>query len=376
MADELRAAVIGAGGFIGAIHVRAARLSGARLVAVGESTPERSAQAALTLGAERSITSPEDLAADDIDVVHICTPTMLHERYARVALEAGKHVICEKPLAAEAVVADSLATLAQSDGAVTAIPFVYRFHPLVREARHRVQSGLTGDLRLIHGSYLQDWLSRPTDWSWRIDPKAGGPSRAFADIGSHWFDLIEFVTGHRVARLAAQFGIAFPERLATDHTKAFSTSEGNGVPTPVVTEDTATVMFETDGGAHGTAVISQVSAGRKNRLWFEIDGSKEALVFDQEQAERLWVGRRENSLDVVRDPAVLSPDAARLSVLPAGHAQGWNDCFALFVADVYQAIRGDKPDGLPTFADGARSARLVDAAIDSATKRQWVEVPK
>lgn len=376
MGNQLRLAVIGAGGFIGAVHVRAARLAGARLVAVGESSPERSAQSALELGAERSITSPEDVAADDIDVVHVCTPTMLHERYARAALEAGKHVICEKPLAAESSIADSLATMSQRDGVVSAIPFVYRFHPMVREARHRLQTGQTGDLSLIHGSYLQDWLSRPTDWSWRIDAKAGGASRAFADIGSHWFDLIEFVTGHRVTRLAAQFGIAFTERFATDHTKAFVSPDQNGVPTPVETEDTATVIFQTDGGAHGSVVISQVAAGRKNRLWFEIDGSQEAIVFDQEQAEHLWVGRRDGAIDLVRDPAVLSPDAARLSVLPAGHAQGWNDCFALFVADVYQAIRGDKPEGLPTFADGARSARLVDAALDSARRAEWVEVPK
>jgi len=362
MSDQLGTAIVGAG-FIGTVHARAARRAGARLVAVGASTPERAAEAAATLGAVRALETPDQLDADDIDIVHVCTPTMTHETYVRAAIEAGKHVICEKPLAAEARVAEVLFAIAGSAGVVSTVPFVYRFHPLVREARHRVSSGTAGDVHLIHGSYLQDWLSRPDDWSWRVDPASGGASRAFADIGSHWFDLVEFVSGHRVVRLAAQFGVAFKQRFAAE------------TRTDVHTEDTATVLFETNRGAHGTAVISQVANGRKNRLWFEIDATNETLVFDQEKPDQLWLGRRESSIDFVRDPAALSPAAARLNILPAGHAQGWGDCFDLFVADTYQTIAGDRPDGLPTFADGVRAARLVDATIESAAKRQWVEVP-
>ena len=373
MSDQLGTAIVGAG-FTGTVHARAARRAGARVGAVGASTPERSAEAAAKLGAQRTLDGLEQLAADDIDIVHVCTPTMAHEVYVRAALDAGKHVICEKPLAAEASVAETLTELAKTAGAVATVPFVYRFHPLVREARHRVSSGGAGVVHLIHGSYLQDWLSRPTDWSWRIDPAAGGASRAFADIGSHWFDLVEFVSGHRVARLAAQFGVAFAQRYAAENVTAFDGTHG-ATPTEVRTEDTATVLFETDRGAHGSAVISQVSNGRKNRLWFEIDGTDEALVFDQEQPDRIWLGRREMSVDLRRDPAVLSPAAARLNILPAGHPQGWGDCFDLFVADTYQTISGDRPDGLPTFSDGLRSARLVDAVLESVEQRQWVEVP-
>lgn len=375
MSDQLGAAVIGAGGFIGAIHVRALRLAGAKLIAVAESSPDRSVRAAAKTGAARALESPDQLGGDDIDVVHVCTPTMLHEPYVRAALANGKHVICEKPLAADAKIAEELSELATEAGVIHAIPFVYRFYPLIREVRHRISSGLSGHVRLIHGSYLQDWLSRPTDWSWRIDPEAGGPSRAFADIGSHWFDLIEFVTGHRVTGLSARFGIAFAERFASTHVKAFDTSADDGVPTSVRTEDTASVLFETDGGASGTAAMSQVSNGHKNRLWFEIDGAEESLVFDQESPEKIWVGRRDGSAELVRDPAVLSPEAARLSILPAGHPQGWSDAFALFVADTYRAIGTGISDGVPTFADGARSARLVEATLASDERREWVEVP-
>lgn len=372
MTDRLGVAVIGAGGFSGGRHVRASLLAGGELVAVADSQPERSAATALQMGAKRYLSSPRELDADDIDVVHVCTPTRYHEPYVRAALAAGKHVICEKPLASDTATADELTELGQAAGVITAVPFVYRFHPLVREARNRIATGASGELRLIHGSYLQDWLSRPTDWSWRVDPDLGGPSRAFADIGSHWFDLIQFVTGHSITRLMAQFSIAFKERTAS-HRRTFE-QKSSGSSTAVRTEDSATVMFETDRGTHGAAIISQVAPGRKNRLWFEIDAEHEALVFDQEVPDRLWLGGRDQSIDLARDSAVLSPAAARLSILPPGHPQGWNDCLALFVEDVYRQIRGDVAEGLPTFKDGARSAHLVAAALESSKKQQWVEV--
>ena len=243
---------------------------------------------------------------------------------------------------------------------VTAVPFVYRFYPTVRDARGRVRRGEVGPLRLLHGSYLQDWLSRPDEHNWRVDPSLGGGSRAFGDIGVHWCDLVEFVTGHRITRLVA--------RMLTVPRGAESES-GPG------TEDAATVMFETDQGALGSVVVSQVSPGRKNRLWFSLDGAQASLQFDQELPDSLWVGGREQNVVVPRGAETASPDAARYNIVPVGHPQGYLDCFTAFVADVYAAAAGNPPDGLPTFADGLRAALVTDAVVTSAASGNWVEVP-
>ena len=247
---------------MGAVHARSARLAGARLVGVAGSTPEKSSLAAAALGAERPFATWEALVeSPDVDVVHVCTPNHLHRPLAEAALAAGKHVICEKPLAIDDRGAEEMLDAAIASGRVHAVPFVYRYHPMVREARERVQTGVSGAIRLIHGGYLQDWLLKADDDNWRVDESIGGASRAFADIGSHWCDLVEFVTAHRIARLSA---------------RTLTTRAGE-------TEDAAVMQFETDGGALGSAVISQLSAGRKNRLWIEIDGSEESLAFDQEE---------------------------------------------------------------------------------------------
>jgi len=374
MADRLRAAIAGVG-FIGPIHLRAARLAGAWIVGISGSDPLRTCAAATVLEVDRVFESSEALVTDPgVDVVHICTPNHLHADLARRAIAAGKHVICEKPLAISADLAAELADLAARAGVVAAVPFVYRFHPVVREARARVADGRSGAIHLIHGSYLQDWLATPEDYNWRVDPALGGPSRAFADIGSHWCDLVQFVTGHRIARVSAQTITAFPERLA-GKANAFQRAEGERPRVQVVGDDAVTMMFETDRGAAGTLVVSQVSHGRKNRLWFEIDGANEAIAFDQEEPERLWVGARDRQEIVVRDPARLSPAAARFATLPAGHAQGYGDAFNAFVADAYAAIRdGATPDGLPTFRDGLVAAQITDAVLASASRRAWEEV--
>jgi predicted dehydrogenase len=373
---ELRVGVAGAG-FIGAVHARSARLAGATLAGVADSSPERSVAAARRLGAERGFESALALAAaPDIDVVHVCTPNHLHLPVAEAALAAGKHVICEKPLALDAAGAERLARLAAATNRVAAVPFVYRYYPTVREARERIRSGRAGDVRLVHGTYLQDWLLKAEDDNWRVDEDLGGASRAFADIGSHWCDLAEFVTGHRIVRLSARTLTAVPDRVRALHRAAFAGGGSQGETRPVGTEDAAVVQFETDRGAVGTTVISQVSAGRKNRLWLEVDAAEESLAFDQEAPETLWCGRREAATLVKRDPAVLSEPAARLSWLPAGHSQGWGDCFAAFIADAYAAVREGEPvDGLPVFADGLRAARITQAVLDSAAGDRTVEVP-
>ena len=374
MTDQFRIGLVGTG-FIGRVHTRAARLAGASVAAVSASTPERSQLAAEALRAERAVASADELVtAADIDVVHICAPNDLHLPLALRAIAAGKHVICEKPLALDVAGAIELTTAAAAAGVVATVPFVYRYYPTVREARARIASGQTGAVRLVHGSYLQDWLTSSDDWNWRVDPARGGRSRAFADIGSHWCDLVEFVTGQRIVRLVARSATLVPHRTVAAHRESFAGASSGGVREAVATEDAVTLVFETDGGAIGSAVISQVSPGRKNRLWFEVDGADAAIAFDQEQPETLWVGGRDSSQVIARDPGLLSPGAARYATLPAGHPQGYQDCFDAFVADTYEAIRDGAPDGLPRFEDGLRAAQVTDAVLRSASAGTWVEV--
>jgi predicted dehydrogenase len=284
-------------------------------------------------------------------------------------------VICEKPIALDAFGASELVEAAAQSGRVAAVPFIYRYYPTLREARERVRTGATGPVRLIHGTYLQDWLLRPEDDNWRVDEQFGGASRAFADIGSHWCDLAEFVSGHRITRLCAQTLTAATTRLKSEAHAAFQSANGVGTARRVSTEDAAIVQFETDCGAVGTTVISQISAGRKNRLFLELDAGDEAVAFSQEEPESLWLGRREAVTLIKRDPAFLSPPAQRYVTLPAGHPQGYADCFDAFVAEVYDVVAGLAPaDGLPVFTDGLRTARITDAVLTSAGEERWVDI--
>jgi predicted dehydrogenase len=378
MEDQLRVGIAGTG-FIGAVHARSARLAGARLAGVAAATPALAHEAADALGADRAFPSAEALVeAPGIDVVHICTPNHLHVPLTEAALAAGKHVICEKPLAVDLPGATALTAAAAEAGAGNAVPFVYRFYPTVRELRERVRRGDTGEIRLLHGSYLQDWLLRADDYNWRVEPILGGASRAFADIGSHWCDLAEFVSGHRITRLSARTLTAIPERAHDARRRSFERGArppGAATARRVTTEDAALVQFETDGGAMGSVLVSQISPGRKNRLWIELDGADEALVFDQEGPETLWCGRREATTLFRRDPQTLTPAASRFAVLPSGHPQGYADCFDAFVADVYKSVRtGTAPDGLPQFADGLRAAEITEAVLRSAKDEAWVAV--
>jgi predicted dehydrogenase len=378
MASEQLCVGIAGTGFIGSVHARSARLAGARVVTVAASSPQSAETAAAELRADRAAASAEELVQDpDLDVVHICTPNHLHQALAAAALAAGKHVVCEKPLAMDASGAELLVAAALAADRQAAVPFVYRFYPTVREARERVRAGETGAVRLVHGTYLQDWLLRPDDTNWRVDDEEGGASRAFADIGSHWCDLAQFVSGDRITRLSARLLTAVPERVGEPGRRAFGSGRDDGDSRrPVRTEDAALVQFETDSGALGSVVVSQISAGRKNRLWIELDGSDEALAFDQEHPEELWCGSRESVAIVRRDPSTLSAPAARYATLPAGHPQGYADCFDAFVRDAYDAIRGGQlAEGTPTFEDGLRAAVITDAVLASSSRDgEWVEV--
>jgi predicted dehydrogenase len=351
---DMRSGIIGTG-FIGGVHAYAVRAAGGVLAHVAGESPEHAAAAARRLGAEHACASVEELInADDVNVVHVCTPNALHVPQAEAAIRAGKHVICEKPLATDPADARRLVEAAADAGLVAAVPFVYRFYPSVREARARIGAGDAGPLWLLHGSYLQDWLAGSDVINWRVDPKLGGASRAFGDIGVHWCDLMEFTTGHRITRLIARMATAYPDRI---------------------TEDGAVVLFDTDRGASGSVVVSQVSLGRKNRLWFEFDGPSASYAFDQELPDSLWVGGKRGNQVVPRGPDTFSGPAAGYARLPAGHPQGYQDSFTAFVADVYAAIGGHKPDGLPVFADGLRAAVLTAAVVESAADETWVEVP-
>ena len=255
--------VIGAG-FIGAVHARSALLAGGRVTGVAASSPRSSEAAAARLGAERAFESPEALVeSPDVDVVHVCTPNHLHVPLALAALQAGKHVICEKPLALDEAGASRLVDAAAESGRQAAVPFVYRYYPMAREARARVLGGTSGSLRLLHGTYLQDWLSLPADDNWRVDADLGGASRAFADIGSHWCDLAEFISGDRITRVSARLATVLPERSLAEGRPAFDRGDANGPTRAVHTEDAAIVQFETATGALGSVVVSQVSPGRE-----------------------------------------------------------------------------------------------------------------
>jgi predicted dehydrogenase len=368
---RLRVVVVGTG-MIAAVHVRAARAAGAEVLGVLGRTPERSVQVAAQLDVPTGYASLDDVIADRPDVVHVCTPNDQHHPQALAVIRAGINVVCEKPLAVSSEQALELEHAAREAGVVATVPFVYRFHPMVREVRAKIADGDLGRVLAVHGHYLQDWMLDEDSSSWRVDAGAGGMSRAFADIGSHWCDLVEFVTGERFASVSAVTDIVFPTRPAASG-PSFS---GSPDPDPiadastraeVTTEDTAVATFRTGTGRIGNVVISQVSAGRKNRLWFEVDGTRGSAAFDQEAPESAWFGNERGAQILVRDPSQGSVDQRRLAVVPSGHPQGYLDAFAAFVADTYTAVRtGVAPDGLPTFADGARSAQIIDAVVARA----------
>ena len=364
-------AVVG-GGFAGRVHALAARQAGARLVGVVGSSPERSIAAASAFGAEHAY---PDLAAlleeDDVHVVHVCTPNRTHREIVQAALTAGKHVVCEKPLATSPAEAADLAALAQHSGLRSAVAFAYRYHPMASRARTLVQNGSLGALHLLHGSYLQDWLLACTATNWRTLAAVGGPSRAFADIGSHWCDLAEWISGCRITELTALTSIVYDKRPGAIIGEA---GEASLADVPVDTEDIACVLFRTTGGVVGTLTVSQVSAGRKNRLWLQVDGATSSVAFDQENPEWLWIGKPQAIQCLPRDGSDEREAPFGASMLPPGHARGFVESFAELFGEVYRSIGTDVPASYPTFDDGFRSARITDAVLRSTAMKGWVSV--
>lgn len=377
---KLKVGIAGTG-FIGPAHVEALRRNNVHVVGLVESTPDCCEEKAELLGLEKVYSSIEELAADpEIDVIHLATPNLLHYPHAKIALEAGKHVVCEKPLAMNTRESAELVALAAEKGLVNAVNFNIRFYPLVQQARHMVRGGEIGDLYIIQGSYLQDWLLLPTDWNWRLEPELGGTLRAVADIGSHWLDLTTFITGLRIESVMADFKTFLPVRKKP--TKELDTFSGklltpeDYVDQPIHTEDYATILIHYANGAHGVLTVSQVSAGRKNRLFFEIDGAKSALSWDSERPNELWVGHRDRPNELLlKDPSLLAPEVRAVASYPGGHNEGFPDTFKQLYTKIYNYIlAGDytaEPD-FPTFADGHYELLLNEAIETSAKEKRWV----
>lgn len=378
----IRAAVVGTG-FIGPAHIEALRRNNIMVSGLVESTQEACETKASRLGIPHAYANFEAMLEDpNIDVVHLTTPNYLHYQHAKAALQAGKHVLCEKPLAMNSHQSAELVRLAAEKRRLNAVNFNLRFYPLVHHARSMVQAGELGDLFIMQGSYLQDWLLLPTDWNWRLDPKLGGTLRAVADIGSHWLDLITFITDQRIESVMADFSTFLPVRKKP--TKPLDTYSGklltpdDYIEQPIHTEDYATILLHYSGGARGVLTVSQVSAGRKNSLSFEIDGSQAALAWNSEKPNELWVGRRDGPNQVImKDPSLLSDEARAIAAYPGGHNEGFPDTFKQLAQKVYQYLRNGnfdaKPD-FPTFADGHYELILSEAIERSAKEGRWVDV--
>jgi predicted dehydrogenase len=374
--QELRAGVVGTG-FIGAVHVESLRRLGVDVVGVVGSSPER----AQAKGLAPVISSYEELLGDErVDVVHLTTPNHLHYPQVKQALEAGKHIVCEKPLAMTSEQSAELVALAQPKGLVHCTNFNIRFYPQVQQARALVADRAVGAVWNVHGGYLQDWLLLPTDWNWRLEPDKGGALRAVADIGSHWLDLVQFVIGRRVSSLLADLATTIPvrQRPAREIETFAAADDVEREDAEMATEDLAHILLRFEDGTRGSLVVSQVSAGRRNSLRFEVDGSDGALAWDSERHEELWLGHRGRPSELLlRDPTLMAPEAASRTHLPAGHAEGFAETFKELYRTVYAAVGAGGPPAepdYPTFADGHWENVLGDAVALSNRERRWVEV--
>jgi len=387
--ESIRVGVCGLG-FIGPVHVEILRrIQHVTVNAVSSAEPGRAEAIAARFAIPRVYTNHEDLIADPaIDAVHICTTNQTHARLAKLAMDAGKHVVCEKPLAATAGDAKALAALAAERDGVFAVNYQYRYYPMVQQARAMIRNGVLGRLYLLHGHYLQDWLLYPTDYNWRVAVEQGGASRAFGDIGTHWCDLVEHVTGQRLVRLSALSRTFIPERVVSA-THTFSAPPAAQSPAKtsaaigVRTEDAVLVHFETSAGAVGSLIISQLSAGHKNDICLEIDGAEAALVWQQAAHEQLWVGKRNEPNSVLHKVlGQLDPGVPRFALYPAGHPEGYGDAMGNLFRLVYERVseirEGKKAAAepeYPTFAEGARMLAVVEAVLTSAGRGgEWVAI--
>ena len=378
----MKVAVVGTG-FIGPAHIEALRrLPNVEVAVLCEATLELAREKANQLGIETACSFEDMLQMPDITSVHVCTPNFLHFPQAKAALEAGKHVICEKPLSKSLHEAKELVELARKTGLVNAVHFNLRYYPLVRQMKTMREKGELGNIYSILGSYLQDWLFYETDYNWRLEPDKSGDSRAIADIGSHLMDIIEYITGLKTVEVLADFNTVHPTRkkplkpVETYSGKMLQPSDYADVP--ITTEDHATVLLRFDNGNKGSITVSQVAAGRKNQLKLEIAGSKKTFAWNSESPNEMWVGNRDAANENwMRDPSLASPEARAIMTFPGGDNEGFPDTSKQLFKEVYQAIaEGKQPEkpNYPTFADGYRELLICERILDSNRAQAWTKV--
>jgi predicted dehydrogenase len=377
---QLNAAIVGLG-FVGRAHLEALRRLGISVQGVLGSTPERSKAASESLRIPRAYHSLEELAADSsVHVVHLCTPNNLHFQESSQMLRAGKHVLCEKPLALDSRESATLVSLLKETGRAGGVAYNLRYYPLCQEARALIRKGAIGQVKLVHGSFLQDWLLFPTDWNWRLDAKLGGELRAVSDIGTHWLDLVTWLTESKVSELCADLATVLPtRRRPKGRVETFQkATAAETEEVMMTTDDYASVLLHFENEVRGVMTVSQVSAGRKTRMWFEIDGSEGSLAFDSESPNNLWIGRRDRACEVLpKDPSLQTPESRGYAAYPGGHPEGYPDTFVQLFKDFYGYLAaGDlrAPRSFPTFETGHEELVLCEAIAESAQKRAWVDV--
>ena len=376
-------AVVGAG-FIGPVHVEALQRAGQRVTGILGVDDSESQAAAASLGLPKAYASYQAVLEDPaVQSVHLATPNRLHYEMATQALQAGKHVMCEKPLAMNSTESAALVALAASTGLVAGVNYNIRFYPLCLEAAERMRQGEVGDLFSVTGSYVQDWLFHPTDYNWRVLAQEGGELRAVADIGTHWLDLIHTITGKEIEAVCADLTTVHPVRQRPlGEVETFAGKEGTSdvkrESVDITTEDTGCIMLRFRGGGRGCVWVSQVTAGRKNCLQFELSGSRCSLAWRSEQPNELWIGHRDKANEtLIRDPALVSSAAGQFINYPGGHNEGFPDTFKQCFRAFYRYIEVDDmtaPRTFPTFADGHREIVLCEAILKSHRTQRWVEL--
>lgn len=378
--EKIKTAIIGLG-FIGQRHLdMLKRIDAAEIIAVADADQALAESTAQKWGIPHSACDyNEILELEGLQAVHNCTPNHLHFEVSKKAITQGLHVFCEKPLAISAEESGQLIKLLQGHpGIVNGVNFNYRMYTMAREAKELVCQGEIGKPRLAFGSFLQDWMLWENDYSWRVEPELGGASRAVADIGSHWMDLMQFITGDKISEVCADVVTVLPTRIKSVAKSFEMAADEPGERVPVATEDYASVLFKTAGGMSGTYTVSQVSAGHKGSLQLEISGSAGSVRWEQETPEYLWIGRRDKSCQLQqRDPSGLSGDARKVNILPGGHPEGWNDALYSNIKAFYWLIRHPgEASGLASFRDGHEILLLTRAILQSSAERRWVHVER
>jgi len=381
--SEINAGVVGVG-FIGAAHVEALRRIGVNVVGVVGSSPERTRAKAESSDLPPVFESVEQLAAtEDVDVVHVASPNNVHYEQVIQVLDAGKHVVCEKPLAIDSRQSAELRERAAAAGVVNAVCFNLRFYGHVLQSAAMVSSGDLGRINYVTGRYFQDWLLRDTDWNWRLVPDDAGDLRAVADIGSHWLDMAQFMTGQKIVEVMADLHTFVPvRRHPKGPVETFAAASGGEelIEEPMDSDDAASIMVRFDDGATGLAAISQVSAGRKNSIRFEIDGADSSVAWDSEDPELLFIGHRGRPNELLnRDPSLVDPAVAPHLGYPGGHVEGYPDTFRALFSAVYADVAAGQPAAnpeYPTFADGHDVLLVTDAVARSSAEMRWVKVDR